>query len=65
MNVRNNRDNDLSKFDVTAELILIFLLTLGRDTDALLHVMYTYNYFDGKEPRLKVFSKHFSTLAPT
>lgn len=65
MNVRNNRDIDLSKFDVTAELILIFLLTLGRDTDALLHDMYTYNYFDGKEQHLKVFSKHFSTLAPT
>lgn len=65
MNVRNNRDNDLSKLDVTAELILIFLLTVGRDTDALLYDVYTYNYFDGREQHLKVFSERFSTSAPT
>lgn len=56
------RDNDLSKFDVTAELIFIFLLTLARDTDALLYDMYTYNYFDGKEQRLNVVSERFSTF---
>lgn len=47
---------------MTAELIFIFLLTLVRDTDALLYDMYTYNYFDGKEQRLNVVSERFSTF---